>query len=59
MQPHNFLVNIKYAEILYSTANEGGAVDNLYLARKYYSHALAIQSESAAKSQTRALWGLL
>lgn len=58
MQPHNPLVNLRYAEILYSTANCGGeSIDTLYLARKYYSHALALQSDKG--SQTRALWGLL
>jgi hypothetical protein len=35
-------VNIRYAEILYSTANAGDNLDNLYLARKYFSHALAL-----------------
>ena len=41
--PNNYLVNIRYAEILYSTANSAGDyIDNLYLARKYFSHALAI-----------------
>lgn len=59
--PNNFMVNIKYAEILYSTANAAGGdnLDNLYLARKYFSHALAIQGERQEKSQPRALWGLL
>jgi hypothetical protein len=42
MQPHNYLVNVKYAEILYSTANAADNLDNLYLARKFYSHALAL-----------------
>ncbi len=57
--PNNFMVNIKYAEILYSTANGGENLDNLYLARKYFSHALAIQGSQQEKSQPRALWGLL
>lgn len=47
MQPHNYLVNIKYAEILYSASN-GENIDTLYLARKYYSHALSLQSDKKA-----------
>ena len=42
MQPNNYIVNIKYAEILYSSANGGENLDNLYHARKYYSHALTL-----------------
>jgi len=58
MQPHNYLVNMKYAEILYSASN-GENIDSLYLARKYYSHALSLQSDKKSATQTRALWGLL
>lgn len=59
MQPTNYLVNIKYAEILYSIGTGNENLENLYNARKYYSHALTLQSEKAAETETRALWGLL
>jgi len=56
-QPTNYIVNIKYAEILYSSAE--GDVEELYLARKYYSHALTLENEKTSKAASRALWGLL
>ncbi len=40
MNPGNFHCNIRYAEILYSAGSEN--LDNLYNARKYFSHALAL-----------------
>ena len=59
MQPTNYMINIRYAEILYSTSNGGEYFENLLNARKYFSHALALQSDKQDKTQTRALWGLL
>lgn len=56
-QPNNYLINLKYAEILYSLSSTDN-LDNLLLARKYYSHALTLVEESHNKN-TRALWGLL
>ncbi|CDW79983.1 isoform a [Stylonychia lemnae] len=57
LQPNNFIVNLRYAEMLYS---QGGAdnLDSLYLARKYYSHALTMQDDKS-NMLSRALWGLL
>ena len=54
INPGNYHVNIRYAEILYSAGSDN--IDNLYTARKYYSHALTLQND---KTATRALWGLL
>lgn len=56
MQPNNYLINIKYAEILYSTGSDN--VDTLILSRKYYSHALTLQDDDS-HNIGRALWGLL
>lgn len=60
-QPNNYLVNIRYAEMLYSTANAGDNLDNLYLARKYFSHALTLIQcgGKTAPGLPRALLGLL
>lgn len=58
MQPNNYIVNIKYAEILYSLGNSGDNFENLLLSRKYYSHALALQDEKKTYL-IRAIWGLL
>ena len=52
-------MNIRYAEILYSIGSDNETIDDLYLARKYYSHALTLENDSTAKVSTRALWGLL
>jgi hypothetical protein len=52
------MVNLKYAEILYTLGNHGGAGagnENYYMARKYYSHCLVLKDGD----YTRALWGLL
>ncbi len=57
MQPTNYLVNIRYAEMLYSGGSDN--LENLYNARKYYSHALTLMSDKTAESSTRALWGLI
>lgn len=51
------MINLRYAEILYS---QGGPdnVDNFYLARKYFSHALSLQDNKSSMI-SRALFGLL
>lgn len=56
--PHNYMMNLKYAEILYSLGNSGD-LDNLYLARKYFSHCLVLQDNTSDCNSMRALWGLL
>eukprot|EP00347_Sterkiella_histriomuscorum_P010177 403377310 len=58
MQPSNFIVNLRFAEMLYS---QGGPenLDNYYMARKYFSHALSLIDEKVGNMQARALWGLL
>ena len=38
IQPNNFRLNLRYAEILYSM----GGIDNLFSARKYFSYALVL-----------------
>ncbi len=58
-QPQNYMVNIRYAEILYSVGSGDDSLEELYSARKYYSHALTLQTDTTAKFSTRALWGLL
>ena len=40
LNPANYYCNIRYAEILYSAGSDN--LDNLYHARKYYSHALTL-----------------
>ena len=52
IQPHNYLINLRYAEILHSL----GGLDNLYLARKYFSHCLVLKEDGKC---LRALFGLL
>ena len=56
LQPCNCIVNLKFAELLYSQAADD--VDNLYLSRKYYSHALTLMQDDS-NLLPRALWGLL
>lgn len=57
-QPNNYLVNLKYAEILFSIAS-GESLDTLILARKYFSHALTLMDAEKQNKNSRALWGLL
>jgi hypothetical protein len=60
-KPTNYLYNMKYAELMYSM----GGGDNLVLARKYYSKAVALISGLTHKpdgsrfTNVRAIWGLL
>jgi tetratricopeptide (TPR) repeat protein len=60
LQPNNFIVNLRFAELLYSQGSGSSSdnLDNYYLARKYYSHALSLQDDKSTMLP-RALWGLL
>ena len=56
MQPQNYQVNLKYAEMLYSTRRD--RLDDLLSARKYFSHA-ALLREDTQQPCVRALLGLI
>lgn len=53
--PKNYLVNLRYAETLYSAYKTTENFDELALARKYFSHADILKEDSCA----RALLGLV
>ena len=53
--PRNYLVNLRYAETLYSAARSSDSLGDLQLARKYFSHA-AILKEAPC---VRALFGIV
>jgi tetratricopeptide (TPR) repeat protein len=53
--PKNYLVNLRYAETLYSAYKTTENFDELALARKYFSHAAILKEDSCA----RALLGLV
>ena len=53
--PKNYLVNLRYAETLYSSFKSSQDFDDLVLARKYFSHAAILKEGSCA----RALLGLV
>lgn len=55
-EPKNYLVNLRYAELLYSSSSKNDRLTDLLNARKYFSHA-AIMKEGEPDSRT--LWGLL
>jgi hypothetical protein len=50
IQPNNFRINLRYAEILYSM----GGIDNLFHARKYFAYACVLNPTYA-----RAQFGLI
>ena len=54
--PRNYLVNVRYAECLYGAARSTDSLNDLQLARKYFSHA-AILKEGAPC--LRALYGIV
>lgn len=60
-KPTNYVYNLKYGELMYSI----GGGDNLILARKYFSKAVALLDEAAGqeagigKNSVRAIWCLL
>lgn len=53
--PRNYLVNLRYAECLYSAARSSDSLGDLQLARKYFSHAAILKE----KPCVRALFGLV
>ncbi|MFO0116073.1 MAG: tetratricopeptide repeat protein [bacterium] len=55
--PKNYLLNLRYAEILYSSHRQD-RIGDLLLARKYFSHA-AILKEDEKEPCVRALLGLV
>ena len=65
VNPINYQVNLKYAEILYSQALATQNPYNLFeLSRKYFAHALVVidnveDKKAVYNNVPRALWGLL
>ena len=55
-QPKNYLINLRYAETLYSSARVCDNFEELQLARKYFSHAAILK---IGKPCARALLGLV
>jgi len=55
-QPKNYLVNLKYAEMLYSTKRD--RLDDLIDSRKYFMHAALLREEGALPC-VRALFGVI
>ncbi len=53
--PKNYLVNLRYAETLYSSFKSSQDFDELLLARKYFSHAAILKEGTCV----RALLGLV
>jgi cytochrome c-type biogenesis protein CcmH/NrfG len=43
IMPMNYLINLRYAETLYSSARTSDSFDELKLARKYFSHAAILK----------------
>lgn len=54
--PKNYLINLRYAETLYSSARANDNFDELQLARKYFSHAAVLKEGVPC---VRALLGIL
>lgn len=54
--PRNYHVNIKYAELLYSTRRD--RLEDLINARKYFMHAALLHDEKAHPN-VRALFGII
>ena len=57
VHPKNYLLNLRYAEILYSSSRQD-RIGDLLNARKYFSHA-AILKEDDKEPCIRALFGLV
>ena len=55
-EPKNYLVNLRYGELLYAAQSRSDRLTDLVNARKYFSHA-AIMKEGEADART--LFGLL
>jgi len=56
-QPKNYLINLRYAECLYSSSKVSDSYDELVLARKYFSHAAILKE--GQQVCVRALLGLV
>lgn len=56
MHPRSYQVNLKYAEMLYSTNRD--KVNDLYSARTYFSHA-SLLKEDKSNPCVRALFGIV
>lgn len=54
--PKNYLINLRYAETLYSSARANDNFDELQMARKYFSHASILKEGVPC---VRALLGLV
>lgn len=54
--PKNYLINLRYAETLYSSARASDNFDELQLARKYFSHAAILKEGNPC---VRALLGIV
>ena len=57
-QPHNYLVTLRYAEILYSS-NRSDRLNDLENARKYFAHAAVLKTGGAEEPCVRALFGVI
>jgi len=55
-EPRNYHVNLKYAEMLYSTKRD--RLEDLINARKYFMHAALLREEGALPC-VRALFGII
>ena len=55
-EPKNYLVNLRYAEILYSVQSNKDRLADLTNARKYFSHAAVLKQ---GEEMPRILFGLL
>jgi cytochrome c-type biogenesis protein CcmH/NrfG len=55
-EPKNYLVNLRYAEILYACSSNRDRLSDLVNARKYFSHAAILKQ---GEPEARAMWGLL
>ena len=55
-QPRNYLMNLKYAEMLYSTRRD--RIEDLMNSRKYFMHA-SLLHETGALPCVRSLFGII
>lgn len=56
IMPKNYLINLRYAETLYSSARATDNFEELQLARKFFSHAAILKDSTPC---VRALLGLV
>ena len=55
-EPRNYLINLRYAELLYAAQTRSDRLTDLVNARKYFSHAAILKE---GKPHARTLFGLL